>query len=129
MLPAMKGYMFQSKTGALFFVVITLFGVASLVGTAEEDGALTSATSQIEQQGAQLRGQADKMANPDPDPEPNVVEAEEEDGAAFASDEELILDPVGIDPTPMEPNPEANDSQEVELDEAGGESGAEAAAE
>lgn len=111
----MKNYLFQSKTGAIIFVVSTLFGVATLVGTEDEEGALGVATDQIEQQSAELRGQADEMANPDPDPEPIMIEADE--GGEFASDEELVLDPSGIEPFGMEPNPESNESEEVEIAE------------
>lgn len=117
MLCGMKGYMFQSRTGALLFVGITLIGVASLVGTEGEGGTLKAATAQIEQQGAELRGQAEAMANPDPDPDPIMVDAEPE----FVEDEDLVLNPTGIDPTPMEPNPEANDHEEVVVVESSSE--------
>ena len=116
----MKGYMFQNKTGAIVFAALTLFGVATLVGTEEEDGALTSATQQLQQQGAQLRGETDAMAVPDQDPEPVVVE-EDEEAATFATDEELVLDPTGIEPVGMEPSPDANISEEVELVESSAE--------
>jgi hypothetical protein len=109
----MKNYMFQSKGGALVFAALTLASVAALVGTGDGDGALTAATSQIEQRGAQFRNQADAAANPDPDPEP--IEVEEEDPGVFSSDDELVLDPVGFEPVGMEPSPEANESEVVEV--------------
>lgn len=111
--------MFQNKTGAIVFAALTLFGVATLVGTEEEDGALTSATQQLQQQGAQLRGETGELAVPDQDPEPVVVEDEE--AATFATDEELVLDPTGIEPVGMEPSPDANISEEVELVESSAE--------
>lgn len=107
----MKNYMFQSKGGALIFVVLTLASVAALVGTEDGEGALTSATSQIQEQGEQFRNQADAVGNPDADSETVVEEVEE--AGTFASDSELILDPTGFDPVGMEPSPEANDSEVV----------------
>ncbi|UIP07099.1 hypothetical protein LY632_01475 [Erythrobacter sp. SDW2] len=109
----MKNYMFQSKGGALVFVGLTLASVAALVGTEDEDGALTSATSQIEEQGEQFRSQADAAANPDPDPDPVMVEVENE--GEFSSDADLVLDPIGFEPVGMEPSPDANDSEVVEV--------------
>lgn len=109
----MKNYMFQSKGGALVFVGLTLASAVALVGTEGEDGALTSATSQIEEQGEQFRGQAEAAANPDPDPDPIMVDAEEE--GEFSSDADLVLDPTGFEPVGMEPSPDANDSEIVEV--------------
>lgn len=106
--------MFQSKTGALFFVAITLFGVASLVGTEEDAGTLAAAAEQIEQQGSEFRGQTEALATPDPDPEPVMVDPDPE----FAAEEVQVLDPTGIDPVGMDPNPEANLSEEVVLVES-----------
>jgi hypothetical protein len=121
----MKNYMFQSKGGALVFAALTLASVAALVGTGEGDGALTAATSQIEQQGEQFRNQADAAANPDPDPDP--IEIEEEDPGAFSSDDELVLDPVGFEPVGMEPSPDSNDSEVIAVvEEPAGETVAEA---
>lgn len=105
----MKNYMFQSKGGALVFVGLTLASAVALVGTEGEDGALTSATSQIEEQGQQFRGQAEAAANPDT----IMVDAEEE--GEFSSDADLVLDPTGFEPVGMEPSPDANDSEVVEV--------------
>jgi hypothetical protein len=119
MLMAMKGYMFQSKAGALLFVIVTLIGVAALVGTEEEDGALISAAERIERQGAELN---DARTDPASDSGPEtIVVVEEEEEPSFASDDELILDPTGLEPVGMEPNPVANVAEEVVLVESSAE--------
>ncbi|WP_284123702.1 hypothetical protein [Parerythrobacter aestuarii] len=113
--------MFQSRGGALFFVGLTLVGVAGLVGTEETDGAIASATAQFEQQGEDFREQAEAMSNPG---EPVPVVATEAEPAPpedleFASDEDLIVDPTGIDPTPVIEDPAEGEVLEVETGSSG----------
>lgn len=108
--------MFQSRGGALFFVGITLVGVAGLVGTEDTDGAIASATAQFEQQGEEFREQAEAMSNP-PEPIPTVVAEPEpvpEEEVEFATDEDLVVDPVGFDPTPVIEDPTEGEVVEVE---------------
>lgn len=94
--------MFQSRGGALAFAGITLMGVAGLVGTEDDDGALADSIAQIEQQGAEFREQTAQLqetAPPQQAPSP-APPAEAEVVTKFASDEDLIVDPTGFDPTP-----------------------------
>ncbi len=94
----MLAYLFQNRIRALMFVVATLIGAAALIGTQDEKGALTAATEQIAEQGRELRGEADGFAMPVENPEPTMIEADQSD--EFASDGDLVVDPVGMNPTP-----------------------------
>ncbi|MHA6332581.1 hypothetical protein ACXYL9_02765 [Qipengyuania sp. CAU 1752] len=106
----MKGYIFQNRWGALLFVGLTLIGAASLVGTEDTEGTLAEAAAQLEQQGADYREQAAGFSQPD------QAENGSSDGdmqydlagsevVEFASEEELVVDPIGIDPTPIIEDP------------------------
>ncbi|WP_435418915.1 hypothetical protein WAB17_05000 [Parerythrobacter aurantius] len=112
----MKGYMFQSKTGALFFVAVTMFGVASLVGTGKEDGALTAATKQIQQQGVQFRAEADGVANPAPPSPQAAPSAPADKPTGFTPPQDLVLDPAGLDPAGIDPTPKGGDAEEIKPD-------------
>ena len=98
--------MFQNRWGALFFVGLTLVGAASLVGTEDEDGAIASAAAQLEQQGEDLRARSDTGNSA----EEQIVEPTEpkpwpDESFEFASEEDLMIDPTGIDPTPIIEDP------------------------
>lgn len=113
--------MFQNRWGALLFVGATLAGAISLVGTGDGNGAIADATAQLEQQVTDLRGQAApekpapppktiapaKTASP---PKPDIADvAVQEDLTEFTTSEDLVVDPIGIDPTPIMPDPEAGE--------------------
>ena len=102
--------MFQNRWGALLFVGLTLIGAASLVGTEDNEGTLAEAAAQLEQQGADYREQASGFSQPDP-AENTPGDADTQFDVAgsevveFTSEEELVVDPIGIDPTPIIEDP------------------------
>lgn len=89
--------LFESPKKALLFVGMTMFSVAMLVGTEDEEGALIKAASAIDPGGqapdARYMGNTPSQDRADPyrDDAPPTV---------FASDEELIDSAEGFDPTP-----------------------------
>lgn len=105
----MKGYMFQNRWGALLFVGLTLIGAASLVGTEDNEGTLAEAAAQLEQQGADYREHAEGFSQADPagDASTDVAQHDLADTEVveFTSEDELVVDPSGIDPTPIIDNP------------------------
>lgn len=101
--------MFQNRWGALFFVGLTMVGAAALVGTEEESGTLIEAAEQIEQQRAEFDDQAQAFSAP---VEPAPVTAplpEEPEMVEFTSQEDLVIDPSGFDPTPVMQDPAAGE--------------------
>ena len=93
---------FRSRWLALAFVAMTLLSVYTIVGSAEEEGVLTRAQSAIEEQ----RAAVEKFE--EPNHSPATVEPLPED-TVFLSDEELIDDTQGIDPSGYDPNPPEDD--------------------
>lgn len=89
----MRGYMFRNRWGALLFVGLVLAGVSQLVGTGKGDGAIDKATQDLVKQ----REEAASLPAASHDAfgkRPAKVE--------FASDDELIDQALGEDPTPIE---------------------------
>jgi len=99
--------MFQSPKGALIFVGSTLLGAALLVGSEDQEGALVVATSELERQRQITEMQNDfggpGASNPSASQTREAVQrqsAQEPLSFEFSSDEELIDDTRGFDPTP-----------------------------
>lgn len=101
----MAGGIFKSSKSALVFMGMTLGSVALLVGTEEDSGALVIAADEISRDTSGFRDTpADRFASP-PSSRPAPRRALRRDAAPqeetfFASDEDLIDDTVGFDPTP-----------------------------
>ena len=91
----MRGYMFRSRWGALAFVVLSAVGAASLIGGEEDKGVLLNAAHDIQQQRSAMEA---TMAGEEPPP----IAVPSGAAAEFTSDEELIEDAAGFDPTPIE---------------------------
>ena len=111
MLARMRGYMFRNRWFALLFVAVTAAGAASLVGTEDDGGTIADATDQITQQRAQFERDAAEIAAPSkPEPateaDPLLEQSYDDDVVIeFTSDEDLVLDPSGVDPTPVIEDP------------------------
>jgi hypothetical protein len=103
----MRGYMFRNRWFALLFVCLTLAGVTKLVGTDKEQGTLQQAAGQVVAQ----KAQAERLTT-------STQDIPAEDGSAeeipLASDEELIDEALGEDPTPPEALVAAANSSEPE---------------
>ena len=97
--------MFQSRTGALAFVGLTLIGAATMVGSEDEAGTIETATSEMFEQRKAFDAQAEAMGTPDPSPVLQVVDASSNAEPVPAEDAALVLDPKGFDPTPILPEP------------------------
>lgn len=107
---------FPNRIAALAFVVLVLAGVAALVGTGENEGALSSATQALSeksrqssgydaQSGAQpASGPSQKQSAAAPAPTPPTASAAMT--SSFAEDANLIDDAMGFDPSPMSDNPD-----------------------
>lgn len=98
----MAGNLFQSPKRAAIFVGMTMFSVAMLVGSEDNEGALVAAANGIQQEGA---GPSNIPEVHPRDEGSREERAFDEDLArpiddAFASEEELIDDASGFDPTP-----------------------------
>lgn len=116
--------LFASPKKALLFAGMTVFTVVMLVGTKDDKGALTLATSGVDQTDARLATQR----------ELEKIERQRRDSgwegsdmSAFAADEELIDTTEGFDPTPEdvipyepETNLGASDAQVVRVEDGDG---------
>lgn len=95
----MRGYMFRNRWGALFFVAVTLAGVAQLVGTRTERGAIDEAAATLTAQRQEMEALATPAAPP-----PVAADAITDDGGDVIydapADEDLIDPGTGVDPTP-----------------------------
>ncbi len=90
----MRGYMFRTKWGALLFAVATAAGAATLIGGEQDRGVLLNAAEDIQQQKAAMEATMSSGSSPLAIPTSARVE--------FTSEEELIDDASGFDPTPVE---------------------------
>lgn len=91
----MRGYMFRNRWGALLFVVASALGAAALVGGEDDRGVLLNAAEDLQRQQAAMDAAMGGAAQP-----PVAIPAN--DVVEFTSDEELIDDASGVDPTPLE---------------------------
>lgn len=85
--------LFINRWIALAFVFLTVFSTIAIVGTEEKDGAIDRATKDLNEQRETFAKKAASFSQSeasDTDPGPT----------AFASDEDLIDDATGYDPTP-----------------------------
>ena len=105
----MQGPGSHHRLMAIGLVVLVLAGVAALVGTDENEGALVSATDRLATQTDGDAREAAPVAQPSaaraPQPSPQPA-AEPE----FLDDEALIDDAAGFDPSP-----DADDAEEGEV--------------
>lgn len=104
---------FPNRIAALAFVVLVLAGVAALVGTGENEGALSSATQALSEKSWQSSGYgAQNGAQPasGPSQEQSAAAPAPTASAAmtssFAEDANLIDDAMGFDPSPMSDTPD-----------------------
>ncbi|WBY16808.1 hypothetical protein PF049_01165 [Erythrobacteraceae bacterium WH01K] len=104
----MSGPMLRNRVAAIAIVVLTLAGVASLVGTEDNEGALTSATKALAEKAAASSEAGPR--NPDATAPAAVTEIASPPAPAqfpteFADDESLIDDARGFDPSPVVDDP------------------------
>ncbi len=102
----MRGYMFRNRWGALLFVGLTLASVTTLVGTEKNDGALQQAADQIAMQEAKARR---LTVNP-----ASTASTKPARAIVVPTDEELIDDALGEDPTPVDEFAAADDEKPAE---------------
>ena len=111
----MKGFAGLNRWGAVAIVFVAMIAALALVGTEENSDALLSAAEQIGQKAGEGEEQATTEPEPAALPTPVIPEVvEEEPIVEFATDEELIVDPTGIDPSPIITNPAEGEEIEVE---------------
>lgn len=114
----MAGYMFKSPKGAIVFVVVTLLGVTMLVGTEENEGALLKLADDFEKHGEAM--QSDRRIQYS-DSAPIGFASKNSEPSEFASDEELIDDASGFDPTPELEPPLVSTEPQINLVESNAE--------
>lgn len=115
MLGRMYGFIFKNKLGALAFVGMTLYGVATLVGSEEDDGLLQQGVESIQSERTSFEQQIGEFGDPEP---AEILDADDEEdislppGELFGADEP---DEFGFDPQPddassegYEPSPTIN---------------------
>jgi len=108
----MRGYMFKSSKGALLFVAVTMLGVVTLVGTEDNEGALLKAAADIEKQRNMMNAdQSDQLV----DLAPEGFASSRTGALEFSSDEDLIDDASGFDPTPEYEAPLVSAEPQVNL--------------
>ncbi len=97
----MASGIFKGPRGALIFVGVTLGSVALLVGTEDDGGALVVATDELGSDEPSLSDRnAGRLSSPPPARPSRRPSTATSDDTLFASDEELIDDASGVDPTP-----------------------------
>lgn len=93
----MRGFMFRNAKGALLFAAMTMLGVAMLIGSEDNEGALIRAAEDLERQKVQAED-VDSGAGELP-PAQGFAPADEAQ-LEFSSDEDLIDPAQGLDPAP-----------------------------
>jgi len=114
----MRGYMFKNSKGALFFVALTLLGVATLVGTEDNEGALLKAAANIEQQRNMMNEDRRVVRG---NSAPIGFASSNGQTREFTADEDLIDDATGFDPTPEYEAPLVSAEPQVNLVESSAE--------
>ena len=100
--------LFQNPKKALLFAGATLFSVAMLIGSEDDEGALVQAAATLEQQ----EGRIDGQLPPDlynGQPAPAQFEYDEPAEVSLAEDAALVDDTAGFDPTPPDEQPQEQD--------------------
>lgn len=112
----MKGFVGLNRWGALAFVFVAMIGALALVGTEENSDALLNAAEKFGEQSGEVEEEPASQPELQPLPSPPVAEIieEEEPLYEFASDEDLVVDPTGIDPTPVISDPAEGEEIEFE---------------
>ncbi len=110
----MRGYMFKNRWGALFFVCLTAFGAASLIGGEDDEGLLLSAAGELTDVGDDFGNRKQEFSEAEERP---VIDAG--DVGEFSPDEDFVDEYVPdddlIDNTQgFEPEPDIDPSREVE---------------
>ena len=100
--------LFQNPKKALLFAGATLFSVAMLIGSEDDEGALVQAAASLEQGDARLPGELPPDLGADR-PTPEQFDYDEPADVSMAEDAALIDDTAGIDPTPPDEQPEEHD--------------------
>jgi len=93
--------LFRNRIIALVFVVATILGVRTLIGTEDENGALTQTTAQIQ---ANVRAMQDEARHFQAR-QNNAMSASQPVATGFAADEEPIEPGEGLDPRTIPPPP------------------------
>ncbi len=116
----MYKFLFRNKLAALAFVVLTVIGAATLVGTEEHDGVIAKTTQEITKQRADFAEKTAALSSKKSTPEPVLVEVEPE-VVEFTDEEDLIDDALGFDPTPetLEPDVDPKPDQAGNIAEEG----------
>lgn len=110
----MSKSLFQSPKKALLFAALTVVSVVMLVGTEEEEGALIEAAATLKDGSRGAAGdQPDRFGQPAPARRTSRGEPDDFAESGFTSDDELIDDTSGFDPTPF-------DTESVDMDPAEG---------
>jgi hypothetical protein len=103
----MRSYMFRNRFGAVLFVISTLLGVATLIGSEDQKGALLKASEGVKDQQTAMASIADQ---PVTDSQPVI----DDESVEFTPDDELIDDATGFDPSPVDEDaPKADSSDEA----------------
>ncbi|MFZ9395440.1 MAG: hypothetical protein ACO25F_05180 [Erythrobacter sp.] len=100
--------LFQNPKKALLFAGLTLFSVAMLVGSEDDEGALVQAAATLQQTDGRIGGELP----PDfsgPAPRQGEFAPDEPADVAMADDDALIDDTAGFDPTPPDDTPDESD--------------------
>jgi len=106
----MHRLLFQNRFNALAFAAIILFGVLMLVGTDNKGGALDQATQKF---GTNQRAEAEPSQVQE-EPRPAAMPA----ATSYASDEDLIDDAEGLDPSGLSSEPDIEEGTAIETEEA-----------
>lgn len=114
----MRGYMFKSSKGALLFVIVTLLGVATLIGSEDNEGALLKAASDIEKQRSMMNEDREFARSSSA---PVGFASENPGDLEFTPEEELIDDATGFDPTPELEGPLVSAEPQITLVESSAE--------
>jgi len=101
----MYSFLFRNKLGALAFVVLTMIGAATLVGTEEHDGVIAKTAQELTQQRDEFAEKVEAMNSINPAAEEAPLMAEP---AEFTPDDDLVDTAQGFDPTPEAPQPDIN---------------------
>lgn len=114
----MRGFMFRNAKGALFFAVATMLGAAMLIGSEDNEGALIRTAEELERQKAQAEDVG--SGGRDLPPAQGFATADEAQ-LEFSSDEDLVDQAQGFDPSPDIEPPLIPAEPQVELVESSAE--------
>ncbi|MGB7407853.1 MAG: hypothetical protein WA908_05055 [Pontixanthobacter sp.] len=99
----MYSLLFRNKLVALGFVALFLIGVATLVGTEDNAGVLSQTAQSLDTHRSDFDETVKELETPAPQPT-IMADAPEPAEIPPASDEALIDEATGYDPTPIDPD-------------------------